>query len=156
MTSTRFFVSSVVQHFLLSTDSRLKNIKKRTSTVILNLKCKFFFQRHDKRWHSGDKETHKCLVCSKEFATRTSLRNHTSVHTGEKPYQCPYCEKTFRLQCVLKKHKRTHTGEKPYLCSVSIELSLQYNIIKLMGCFLFVCSRYAVNNLPRILLMRNI
>ncbi|KAK3592431.1 hypothetical protein CHS0354_017229 [Potamilus streckersoni] len=65
-----------------------------------------------------DETAHKCEVCSKVFLHRTSLKNHLTIHRGEKPFTCEVCGKTFRLMIFLQSHKRIHTGEKPYKCEI--------------------------------------
>ena len=33
-----------------------------------------------------------CEICGKAFKQKHHLINHTSIHTGEKPYACDLCE----------------------------------------------------------------
>ena len=47
---------------------------------------------------------YKCEVCEKRFITLQALRNHSSVHTGEKPFKCEVCEKSFTRSVDIERH----------------------------------------------------
>lgn len=68
-----------------------------------------------KKLHTGDKPF-ACEYCQKRFATKGVLKQHVYIHTGEKPYQCEHCDRSFTQSKSLVAHKRRHTGEKPYPC----------------------------------------
>jgi uncharacterized Zn-finger protein len=56
-----------------------------------------------------------CPICHKVLSSRGSLKSHSKIHSGEKPFAC-FCGKSFRTKDSLTKHSRVHTGEKPYSC----------------------------------------
>lgn len=62
--------------------------------------------------------SHTCHVCSKSFATASSLGAHFVCHSGERPFACERCKFRFSRLADLKKHERIHTGEKPYNCTL--------------------------------------
>uniref|UniRef100_A0A8C4X200 C2H2-type domain-containing protein n=1 Tax=Eptatretus burgeri TaxID=7764 RepID=A0A8C4X200_EPTBU len=59
---------------------------------------------------------YRCNDCSREFKCSQSLRRHSRIHTGWKPYHCEVCGKTFSDSSNLARHKSLHTGEKPFCC----------------------------------------
>ena len=64
-------------------------------------------------------EPHKCNQCFREFREKRKLREHLSIHTGEKPYMCYICGMNFRLPGNLSTPKRIkHSLEQKYSCKV--------------------------------------
>ena len=50
-----------------------------------------------------------CDQCGKEFRMKGQLKNHMTLHTGEKPYKCREgCDTTFRTASIRKDHERQH------------------------------------------------
>ncbi|XP_050507780.1 zinc finger protein 726-like [Diabrotica virgifera virgifera] len=66
--------------------------------------------------HTG--ETYKCDICSKEFTTKKYLEYHIFGHNKEKPFKCEVCPKEFNFKKLLKRHMFVHAEEKPFACEV--------------------------------------
>jgi hypothetical protein len=54
-----------------------------------------------------------CVICFKKFALAQYLKEHTYIHTGQKPFKCPYegCTKAFRQAGKLSMHKKFHQNK---------------------------------------------
>lgn len=100
--------------------------------------CKKSFPDKDLNTHicdpSAGPDGRLCPVCGKKFANPSSLKIHSVVHTGEKPYSCNTCGKRFSQKGNLKCHQRVHTGEKPHHCikcgkSFSQKVSLKQHLL---------------------------
>ena len=61
---------------------------------------------------------HKCLLCSKVFASARSLSAHNAIHTGVKPHMCEICGNSFTRNRSLQHHMLIHTGDKSYACEI--------------------------------------
>ena len=48
--------------------------------------------------------------------TRGHLRDHSRMHTNDRPYICKICSQGFMRSSTLKVHSRIHSGERPYIC----------------------------------------
>ena len=57
-----------------------------------------------------------CSYCDKMFLSKSHVRQHERIHTGERPYKCDKCEMAFNQRGTLNTHYRIHTGERPFKC----------------------------------------
>ena len=55
-------------------------------------------------------------TCAKSYTTRFSLRRHMTSHLQVKQHICVICFKSFTLSQYLKEHTYIHTGQKPFQC----------------------------------------
>ncbi|CAG0887428.1 unnamed protein product [Cyprideis torosa] len=59
----------------------------------------------------------KCLICDKEYSTKSSFRKHQeSAHEGGGRFVCATCGKNFVTNQRLRVHERTHSAQKPHVC----------------------------------------
>lgn len=61
---------------------------------------------------------HVCVMCKKDFSTKTNLMRHMLTHDGKKPFMCTICGNGFTQSGSLKQHMHIHTGERPYVCPI--------------------------------------
>ena len=52
------------------------------------------------------KQEFQCASCDKSFKQKCALKEHSRMHTGERPFQCEVCEMSFADSSNLKKHSR--------------------------------------------------
>lgn len=66
-------------------------------------------RRHVQAFHSNSNKF-QCKTCGKALASRQNLKEHSYIHSGEKPYACnqPGCVMSFRQGTHLSSHKKVH------------------------------------------------
>ncbi|XP_055588517.1 zinc finger protein 82 homolog isoform X2 [Uranotaenia lowii] len=57
-----------------------------------------------------------CDLCEKRFAFANQLKQHRTIHTGEKPFRCELCMKSFRRMYSYKEHMAIHQNSNTYDC----------------------------------------
>ena len=66
----------------------------------------------NKHTENADKK-YKCTFCGKGFSKHQRLKEHTNIHTGERPYMCKFCGASFASQGTHRMHERmVHLGHK--------------------------------------------
>ncbi|CAG9790637.1 unnamed protein product [Diatraea saccharalis] len=86
----------------------------------IQLKDSRAYHGHFRRMHPDKNRTKypsmkspcMCEVCGRMFQSYALLKDHTWVHTGERPFKCDLCDKSFRMKQRLVTHKRIHSAEK--------------------------------------------
>ncbi|XP_013191511.1 gastrula zinc finger protein XlCGF57.1 [Amyelois transitella] len=74
-------------------------------------------KRHFNRNHLNNRErSFICETCGKGFYSKSDVKIHMRVHTGETPYICSECPMKFTQIGALLRHKKRHNGEKTYTC----------------------------------------
>ena len=73
---------------------------------------------HIKDKHEISTDIFTCDQCHKEYNKKEKLKNHMTLHTGEKPYKCrEVCDKAFRSRVPREDHERQHRGVKEFQCT---------------------------------------
>ena len=65
--------------------------------------------------HSGEKPF-SSKQCNYSFTRSSHFKTHMLIHSGEKLYSCSHCSLSCTTAGNLKDHVRTHSGEKPFHC----------------------------------------
>ncbi|KAK6623568.1 hypothetical protein RUM43_009420 [Polyplax serrata] len=65
-----------------------------------------------------DTHNYECVHCVSVFSSERFLRRHIATHLdpSQSKYKCPNCKKTFRTQKYLNNHIFVHLSEKPFSC----------------------------------------
>lgn len=61
---------------------------------------------------------YSCSICGAGFRKVSHLKQHHTIHTGQRSYWCSICLKFFSSGGALKAHILTHNGAKPYTCEL--------------------------------------
>ena len=108
--------------FLTAVNASTTNTSAATAATdleaFINNKTPSAEQNGDALAADGQKNTHVCIYCDKEFSALAKLQRHIRKHTGEKPFRCLYCEMRFSRSDNLHTHMvRRHTDEADRVCT---------------------------------------
>ena len=59
----------------------------------------------------------KCDECSKVFAYKSHLNQHSLIHAEVKTFKCDLCGRGFKQKCNFNKHKLIHSEKKSFSCA---------------------------------------
>ncbi|GBP09573.1 GDNF-inducible zinc finger protein 1 [Eumeta japonica] len=69
------------------------------------------YLKHLERHQKEDKPKWCCVICGKQFPSRSALARHRRVHSGERPYHCEHCPRAFAQKEVLVRHSALHAAQ---------------------------------------------
>lgn len=64
----------------------------------------------------GSDNSHRCLKCDFQCATKAALREHSREHQPVQPIQCSQCSYSCSSKGALRVHERIHSEERPFKC----------------------------------------
>ena len=65
----------------------------------------------------------KCNECDRTFSTKRYLQNHSTIHTGDKPFVCQICQKGFTQKSNMNFHTRKFHNTDENSSSIPAESS---------------------------------
>ncbi|XP_033740217.1 zinc finger protein 665-like isoform X2 [Pecten maximus] len=79
--------------------------------------CNRDYKNHMKH-HAGQRVSHACDLCGKEYLNITALYRHRKLHDKDGTYTCKACGLRYNSMESLWRHAKTHLEDKPFKCSV--------------------------------------
>lgn len=74
------------------------------------------FNQHKK---SHGNQRYQCPICGRWFSKRYHMKNHQTIHEGQKLFNCTLCSKRYTNQGNLDRHVRVfHNQEKTHVCDL--------------------------------------
>ena len=86
--------------------------------LFINVYRSYTLNQHVQTVHEGLRFT--CHTCGKTFSRKTTLDNHMTLHTSERPHKCPHpsCNQDFTTKSSLTDHLNLHPDHKPFPCTI--------------------------------------
>ena len=114
---------------------------------------KAILKRHFQAFHNTSNKF-QCKTCNKSLASRQNLKEHSFIHSGEKPYSCKEsgCGASFRQGTHLSAHKKLHKSSNWRLDLFSLMAKNEERLISenkktVAECIILPCFR-TINELP--------
>ena len=114
-TAANNYLKNVEVNTIDTTDKT--NVKKKSNVLKTEIKLQDKINKAPK--------TYVCSLCSQDFRTQKSLKNHNPTN---KIYKCPVCSKDFCSRKVLRTHQRTiHANIPCDVCSIIFDNPAKLN-----------------------------
>ncbi|KAG8199624.1 hypothetical protein JTE90_009459 [Oedothorax gibbosus] len=95
-------------------------------------------------------KVYSCTMCSYSSVYSCHVKQHSVVHTGERPYKCTVCNKRFAQKSSVKTHMLLHTGHKPFKCSLCHREFTQKKTLKIHMLTMQASSLKRVNKIFKV------
>ena len=129
--------------------SARKNIKKRKTNGLRNIRCKecqFKAQtveklRNHTRTAHRDRQTFCCSLCSFKSRWNREFYKHMATHFDGPPFHCDSCTFTTDRIRLLVIHLMDHTDSRPYACrTCGIRFKMKNNLVAHERCHSGMCA----------------
>ena len=70
---------------------------------------------------ASNMKVHRCSMCLEEFNSAAELKEHATLHTGEKPFRCNTCHEGFYFKYQVQLHVKTFHGQNAIKCLVCVQ-----------------------------------
>lgn len=129
-TATKKWICNICQKPYSNKSNLRRHISLHDLDERKEFKCPFcsrvfqyqrYLQHHIAYMHKPQEEKeHECCICGLTCTTKSSLKRHMMLHTGElensKIFECEKCHKKFKYKKELETHLQYHLDERPYPC----------------------------------------
>lgn len=131
------FVCSICDKKFMSFKKRFDHLQQYHGRAALNLTCdkcsKSFstpgsLNNHVRKEHSTttrDPKRFHCELCSMTFKTKSALKCHSVVHSGEKNFECEVCHKKYGRSRTLVEHMKIHRNDRRWSCAACAQAFVQ-------------------------------
>uniref|UniRef100_A0A336N0Y8 CSON004154 protein n=1 Tax=Culicoides sonorensis TaxID=179676 RepID=A0A336N0Y8_CULSO len=112
-----------ILHGSISLKSHMESNHYQKSSIIKCIVCdkqfssKSVLTRHIRTVHEKVRK-YSCYICTQSFKLKSHLDAHQSSHTNERPFKCEICSLSFKTEIVLKNHLKSHSIEASHICDI--------------------------------------